>query len=88
VCPDPDEGADDVLSFTEPNLAFSLDGQDAGSARIRVHLSAEAAPPWVDEGEDTRGCWGAFCLSLHVGLGEVRDAAECWERELAAFPPR
>ncbi|WP_322779944.1 hypothetical protein [Frankia sp. Cas4] len=84
--PAPDEDADDVLSFTEPNLAFSLHERDLHTAHLRLHLSAEAAPPWT--AQDARWHWSAFYLPLHLGIDEIRDAAEQWERDLAPFPTR
>ncbi len=75
-----------MLSFTEPNLAVSLTEQDPHVAHIRVHLSAEATPPWMVG--DARWWWGAFCLSPQVGIEEIRHAAERWEWELEPFPIR
>ncbi len=34
--------------FTEPNLAFSVANYNTHSALIRLHLSLESVPPWID----------------------------------------
>jgi hypothetical protein len=36
-----------LLTFTEPNLALSLEARAADRLRIRVHFSLEALPPWL-----------------------------------------
>jgi hypothetical protein len=36
-----------LLVFTEPDIAFSLEQRRADRVRVRVHFSLEALPPWL-----------------------------------------
>jgi hypothetical protein len=71
----------ELLEFLEPNLAFSVEGRTADRVRIRVHLSAEARPPWF------RGTEEDF-VRLDVSAEELTRAAESWMLDLAEFLQR
>lgn len=79
------------LWFTEPLLGFGLAGHDEdGTPIVRVHLSAEATPPWrrdPDTGEVLDDIY-AYSVDLRTDAAALLRAADAWERELAAFPPR
>jgi len=61
VAPSPFDGGGDeqLLVFTEPNLALSLGDRTAKRVRLRVHLSLESLPPWSND------------QNLWMALGEV-----------------
>jgi hypothetical protein len=75
-----------LLTFTEPNIAFSLERREADRVRVRVHFSLEALPPWLQEenGPDLFECF----LLLDVSVAELSQAADAWKLELARFPRR
>lgn len=75
-----------LLFFTEPNLAFSVESWTSDQVGVRVHFSLEALPPWLhgDQRPDILGC------VVHIGLSvaELADAADSWVRNLAQYPER
>jgi hypothetical protein len=74
---------EDTLMFTEPNLAFSLDGRDEDIATMRVHLSLKAGPPWLSSSQiDTFG----FYLEIHAAAADLARAAAEWDGEPRPFP--
>ncbi|WP_448315253.1 WapI family immunity protein [Streptomyces sp. CO7] len=79
------------LWFTEPLLGFGLAGRNGdGTLTVRVHLSAEATPPWRrDEytGEVLGDIYG-YALDLRTDAAALLRAADAWERALTAFPSR
>ncbi|MGW7379134.1 WapI family immunity protein [Streptomyces sp. NPDC054794] len=72
--------------FVEPVLAFSLADQRDDGTVIRVHLSMEAAPPWL-RGEDRPGIY-QFTVELRVDTTALLQAVEQWDLALASFPSR
>jgi hypothetical protein len=76
----------ELLVFTEPNLAFGLEAQEAHHLRIRVHFSLEALPPWL-QGANRPEIFEQF-MSLDVSPAEVARAAEDWTSNLMRFPRR
>jgi hypothetical protein len=75
-----------LLFFTEPNLAFSLEDHNANQARIRIHFSCEALPPWLIGA--TQPDVFDFFIVLDVEHKHLLDAATQWKTELMAFPER
>lgn len=75
-----------LLTFTEPNLALSLEGRTDDRARIRVHLSLEALPSWLDYEE--RPEMYEYFVVLDVNHSDLARAINDWEKELTAFPER
>jgi hypothetical protein len=74
------------LEFTEPNVGFGVEVQEAGDVVLRVHFNLESAPPWlwvkrlVDEWQ--------FFVKVSMTDDDLRDAATSWLTETAAFPLR
>ena len=81
-----DPGSEQLLMFTEPNIAFSLERRIADRARVRVHFSLEALPPWL-QGKNRPDMFEYFVL-LNVSLAELAQAADDWRLELTRFPQR
>jgi hypothetical protein len=75
-----------LLMFTEPNIAFSLDRRVADRVRVRVHFSLEALPPWLHD--ETRPDMFECFVLLDVSAAELSQAADAWKVELARFPSR
>ena len=73
--------------FTEPNVAFSLEGRDDGRVRLRVHLSLEALPPWSRDSADRPEVL-AFFVVVDLSTQELTTAASEWTVELAPFAER
>ncbi|MFE5118355.1 hypothetical protein [Streptomyces sp. NPDC056669] len=73
-------GTQPDLHFLEPVLSFS----HTGSSFVRVHLSQEAAPPWLD-GEERLD---EYVIEIKATADGLRQAADEWDRCLAPFPPR
>lgn len=75
-----------LLDFTEPNLAFSLDDNNSNRARIRIHFSLESLPPWLN-GPPQPDIYDFFIV-FDVEHKDLLQAAAQWETELIAFPQR
>jgi hypothetical protein len=75
-----------LLHFTEPNLAFSLEQRTNGRARLRVHLSLEASPPWL-HGSDRPDLFEYF-LVVDLSTEDLAAAAEEWDNDCKPFPVR
>jgi hypothetical protein len=77
---------EELLHFTEPNIAFSLQEQTEGRVRIRLHLSLEAAPPRPDHTDRPR--LFEYFLILDQKPEDLVTAAEEWEKNCASYPVR
>lgn len=77
---------EELLHFTEPNIALSLQAYAGGRAQIRVHLSIEAAPPWLD-GTNRPEMFEYFLL-LDLKIEELITAAEEWANDCEPYPVR
>lgn len=75
-----------LLVFTEPNLAFSLESRIGDQVQVRTHLSLEALPPWL-RGEHQPDIFEYFVL-VHLSAAELASAARTWTRDLAHYPER
>ena len=76
------------LYFTEPNLALSVESYAADSARLRVHLSAEALPEdLVDENGNKFEIFD-YWVPLEIRLVDLAEAATKWRQEISLFPVR
>lgn len=79
---------DQLLAFTEPNVAFSLASRGGGGEVVlRVHLSLEARAPVLDGQEDGLDLYEYFVL-VASSAADLAAAASTWDRELAPFPVR
>ncbi|MER6152189.1 WapI family immunity protein [Streptomyces hirsutus] len=72
--------------FIEPVLAISLAARTDRGAVIRVHLSLEAAPPWL-QGDDGADIYQYF-VELRVDAAALLHEADQWDFALNSFPTR
>lgn len=79
-------GAEDLLHFTEPNVAFSLQQRAGNRAVVRVHFSLEALPPSLHAGH--RPDIFDYHVAFDVNTDDLTAAADAWDRQCAAFPIR
>jgi hypothetical protein len=83
------EEDENLLIFTEPNVAFSLASRGDGSATIRVHFSVESSPPWLQGGGSDEGAESyEFFVEAQLAQSALVEAIASWDHELAAFPIR
>ena len=81
-------GIDPSLTFTEPNLAFSVQSYGEGTVVVRVHFALEALPldrrgPAADPiAEDT------FWVEIVITRKDAVSAAAALRAELAVLPRR
>ncbi|MDQ1723754.1 MAG: hypothetical protein QOG52_782 [Frankiaceae bacterium] len=73
------------LMFTEPNLSYGVARYDEDCAVLRLHFSLDSAPPWEPEHETLTA---QFFVELRASPAMLRQAADDWDNELAAFPER
>jgi hypothetical protein len=71
-----------MLTFVEPDLAWSVQGYTPATVVLRVHLSAEASPPWAT------GLAGDFYQLLDVRRDALEAAAAEWQDEIRRYPVR
>ncbi|GAB3216280.1 hypothetical protein GCM10027586_07850 [Kineococcus gypseus] len=84
--PHEDDGS--LLTFTEPNLAFSVAAVLGTQTLLRVHLSLEALPqdlPWT--GRDGPALH-EYSVPLTLERAQLRAAAAQWQDDLTPFPAR
>lgn len=72
-----------MLDFLEPNIAWSVQGLSQSDISLRLHLSAEAAPPEARPGYDRD-----FFQVLTLPRKGLAEAAAAWEAEAKAYPRR
>jgi hypothetical protein len=77
-----DRAPDGLLTFTEPNLGFSI-VHTREPIVLRVHLSLES----LGASEPPEGLY-AYSLPLRLGRQDLLTAAHAWHEELAPFPER
>jgi hypothetical protein len=89
----PIEDSEGLLTFTEPNLGFSVAAADDDSLVLRVHLSLEsvagrpvAGRPGAEE--EAPYAFYAYSVPLRVGREDLFAAARAWEDDLTPFPER
>jgi len=75
-----------MLVFTEPNVAFSLQERAANRVRVRVHFSVEALPPWL-RGTEQPDIFD-FLVVLDMSAAELAEAAGDWNASLGRYPRR
>ena len=75
-----------LLIFTEPNIAFSLEQRIADHVQVRVEFSAEALPPWLRSAN--RPDISEWPVLLDVSVADLAQAADDWKLELTRFPRR
>ncbi|MFJ8621990.1 hypothetical protein ACIRD3_04010 [Kitasatospora sp. NPDC093550] len=84
--PDAEGWLDPDTDFVEPVLAVSLAERSGSEAEIRVHLSLEAAPPWLqgDDGADIH----QYVVEVRLDTAALLHAADQWDLALVPFPSR
>jgi hypothetical protein len=70
--------------FTEPNLEFHVI-RSGGAASLRVHLSHEASPPWIQDRADRLD---GVDLDFPLPENDVRAAAKSLRACLSKYPQR
>ncbi|SCL65026.1 WapI family immunity protein [Micromonospora chersina] len=75
-----------LLSFIEPNLAFSLEDANPARARVRAHFSHESMPPWNPHHDWPD--YHAYFITLDVSTADLLSAAQRWRIEIQPFPTR
>jgi hypothetical protein len=75
-----------LLHFTEPNLALSLEERTEERVRLRIHLSLEASPPWLQEPD--RPALFDYFLVIDLSIEDLAAAAEEWDNDCKPFPVR
>lgn len=86
VSPTGTGGSGQLLVFTEPNLAFSLESRIGDQVRVRAHFSLESLPPWL-RGQHKPDIFNYFVL-VDLSAAELAGAARTWTRDLAKYPER
>ncbi|MFT2018537.1 hypothetical protein ACMA1D_22250 [Streptomyces sp. 796.1] len=84
--PDADGEWSPDVCFIEPVLALSLAERGDDGATVRLHLSLEAAPPSRPDAESPDVY--QYFVAVRVATVDLLRAADAWDAELAAFPPR
>jgi hypothetical protein len=78
------EDLDFPKRLTEPNIQFRVLGESDLMAVLRVEFDCEFRPPWhLRPGRYTSD---QFCLRLLVPPGDLRTAADDWDRDVTTFP--
>ncbi|MGI5236567.1 WapI family immunity protein [Dactylosporangium sp. CA-139066] len=73
---------DELLHFTEPNVAWSQESYTPARVVIRVHFSLESRPHFA------AGDIFDFYVPFTLSPAHLSAAAEVWDGECAAFPVR
>lgn len=84
----PTEDSEELLTFTEPNLAFSVGAREGDSLVVRVHLSLESVADRPGAGEGAPTTSTAYSVPLRVGREELLAAAQAWGEDNRPFPER
>jgi hypothetical protein len=75
-----------LLVFTEPNLAFSLESRIGDQVRVRAHFSLEALPPWLRSQHQPDIF--EYVVLVDLSASDLAGAARTWTRDLAKYPER
>jgi hypothetical protein len=85
----PIEDSEGLLTFTEPNLGFSVGARQGDSLVVRVHLSLESvADRPGGAGEEAPYEFYAYSIPLRAGREELLAAAHAWDEDNRPFPER
>ncbi|KQS65825.1 hypothetical protein [Modestobacter sp. Leaf380] len=84
----PTEDSEVLLTFTEPNLGFSVAAAEEDSLVVRVHLSLESVAGRPGADEEAPYAFYAYSVLLRLGRGDLLAAAQAWEDDLTPFPER
>lgn len=81
-----DAAEERLLSFTEPNLAFSVESWMSDHVGLRVRFSLEALPPWL-HGAQQPDIFG-YVVLIRLSAAELAHAAVSWALGLTQYPER
>ena len=84
----PTEDSEELLSFTEPNLGFSVCAREGDSLVVRVHLSLESVADRPGAGEEAPYDFYGYSVPLRVRRDELLAAAQAWGEDNRPFPER
>ena len=84
----PTQDSEELLTFTEPNLGFSVGARADDSLVVRVHLSLESVADRPGAGEEAPYDSYAYTVPLRVGREELLAAAQAWDEDTRPFPER
>ncbi|MGY1679905.1 hypothetical protein ACI78Z_04295 [Geodermatophilus sp. SYSU D01176] len=84
----PTEDSEELPTFTEPNLGFSVGARQDDSLVVRVHLSHESVVDRPGAGEDAPYDFCTCSVPLRVGREELLAAARAWDEDTRPFPER
>lgn len=84
----PTEDSEELLTFTEPNLGFSVGARQDDSLVVRVHLSLESVADRPGAGEEAPYDFYAYSVPLRVAREDLLAAAQAWDDDTRPFPER
>jgi hypothetical protein len=84
----PNEDSEELLTFTEPNLGFSVGAREGDSLVVRVHLSLESVADRPGAGEEAPYDFYGYSVPLQLGREELLAAARAWDEDNGPFPER
>jgi len=84
----PTEDSEGLLTFTEPNLGFSLGAREGDSLVVRLHLSLESVADRPGVGEEASYDFYGYSVPLQLGREELLAAAQAWDEDDRPFPER
>jgi hypothetical protein len=84
----PTEDSQDLLTFTEPKVGFSVGARQEDSLVVRVHLSLESVADRPGAGEEAPYHFYVYSVPPRVGREDLLAAAEAWDADTRPFPER
>ncbi|SNR50403.1 hypothetical protein SAMN06272737_1108 [Blastococcus mobilis] len=84
----PTEDSEELLTFTEPNLGFSVGARGDDSLVVRIHPSLESVADRPGAGEEAPYNFYAYSVPLRVRREELLAAAQAWDEDTRPFPER
>ncbi len=84
----PTEESEGMLTFTEPNLGFSIAAREDDSLVVRVHLSLESVIGRPAADAEAAYDLYEYSVPVRVGPEQLHAAARAWEGDLDPFPER
>ena len=84
----PTEDSEELLTFTEPNLGFSVGAREGDSIVVRVHLSLESVADRPGVGKGAHHDFHAYSVPLRAGRLQLLAAAHAWDEDNGPFPER
>lgn len=84
----PAQDSEELLTFTEPDIGFSVGARQGDSLVVRVHLSLESVADRPRAGEESHYDFYGYSVALRAGREQVLAAARAWDEENRPFPER